>query len=152
MTAPALLANTDLVAAGFIKTLLGWTSNVGRELPGDNSWTTTGFVQVNPVGGSADQFVPMRHPVLSVKCWARNAGSSRRPPWGQASTIAEQIRNGCQRAYRSPVTVVLPSGYPAAFVHSAYLLTEPVPQFGDDSAFAVYRFDMQMHWTSGGAS
>jgi hypothetical protein len=144
-----LLPNTDLVAVAFLKAILGRTSGVGTDLPGDNSWTVDGFVQITAgIGGSSSVNVPRISPVVSVKCWARNAGSSRRPPWNQSNNLAEQIRAGCFRAYQAPVKVTLPGGYPAANVRSAYLLTEPRRIPGDDSAFACHQFDMQLHWTA----
>jgi hypothetical protein len=142
-------ANTDLVAAGFIKAILNRTSGVGADLPGDNSWITDGFVQITAgIGGSSSVNVPRVSPVVSVKCWWRNAGNSRRPPWNKSNSLAESIRAGCFRAYQSPVEVVLPGDYPTANVRSAYLLTEPRRIPGDDSAFACHQFDMQLHWTA----
>jgi hypothetical protein len=145
-----LLANNDLVATGFLKAILGWTSNVGADLPDAASWSPDGFVQITSgIGGSSSVYVPRHSPVVSVKCWARNASASRRPPWPKANNTAEAIRAGCFTAYRRPVAVTLPAGYPGASVHSAYLLTEPMRLPNDDSAYACYQFNLQMHWTTG---
>lgn len=144
-----LYPNTDLVAAAFLKAILNRTSGVGADLPGDDSWIADGFVQVTSgIGGSSSVNVPRVSPVVSVKCWARNAGNSYRPPWNKSNNLAESIRAGCFAAYQSPVTAVLPRGYPAASIHAAYLLTEPRRIPGDDSAFACHQFDMQLHWTA----
>ena len=146
----ALRPNTDLVAVAFLKTVLARASGVGVELPGDDSWTADGFVQVTSgIGGSSGANVPLISPVVSVKCWARNAGTSRRPPRNKASNLAEAIRAGCNPWLRHPVAVTLPGGYPGATVHAAYLLTEPRPLPGDDSAFACSQFDLRLSWTRG---
>jgi hypothetical protein len=148
VTAVVQHANTDLVAVAFIKTILDWTGNVGADLPDAASWDPDGFVQVTSgIGGSSSIFVPMRSPVVSVKCWARAAANSRRPRWNQANKLAEAIRAGCFTAYREPVGVTLPAGYPGAAVRTAYLLTEPRRLPGDDSSYACFQFDMQLNWT-----
>lgn len=148
MTTLALRANTDLVAVALIKAMLGWTGNVGTDLPDAASWDLDGFVQVTSgVGGSSSINVPMHSPVVSVKCWARAAGNSRRPRWNAANLLAETIRAACFAAYDSPIAVTLPAGYPGASVRAAYLLTEPRRLPGDDSSYGCFQFDMQLHWT-----
>ncbi len=149
MTTPVLHPNAELVGIAFIKALLGWTSNVGIKLPGDDSWAELGFVQVRTVGGSSSPYVPIKSPVLGLKCWARNAGNSRQPPWNKAANLAETIRAACFAAYQHPVTVALPAGYPAGAVRTAYFLREPMPLPGDDSAYACYQTDLALHWTTG---
>jgi len=148
MTATVAHANTDLVAVAFIKSILGWTGNVGTDLPDAASWDPDGFVQVTSgIGGSSSINVPMNSPVVSVKCWARPQNNSRRPRWNQANRIATAIKAGCFAAYHVPVGVTLPAGYPAAAVRTAYLLTEPRRLPGDDSSYACFQFDMQLNWT-----
>lgn len=148
MTAVTQHANTDLVAVAFVKALLGWTGNVGTDLPDASKWDPDGFVQVTSgIGGSSSINVPMRSPVVSVKCWARATKNSRRPRWNQANLLAEAIRAGCFGAYREPLGVTLPAGYPAAAVRTAYLLTEPVRLPGDDSSYGCFQFNLQLHWT-----
>ena len=149
MTATVLYPNNDLVAVGFLRAVLGWESNVGTELPGDDSWIATGFVQATVVGGSSNPNLQAKAPVISVKCWARNPGNSRRPPRNKANNLAETIRAGCFHAYQVPVTVTLPGGYPGAHVRSANLLGEPIYLRGDDSSFACYQFNLQIKWTAG---
>lgn len=144
-------ANTDLVAVSFIKSLLNQTGGVGTELPGrtqgqPESWASTGFVQVTSgVGGSSDIYTPQKSPVVGVKCWAVAPGN-RRVPWQMANNLAETIRNACYGAYRNPVAVALPTGYPSVLVQAAYLLTEPRRLPGDDSNYACYQFNLQLHW------
>lgn len=145
-------ANNDLVAVGFLKAILDQTGGVGLDLPGDASWADTGFVQVTAVvGGSSDIYTPQRHPVVGVKCWAQKQ-ASKRPPWQQANNLAETIRAGCQGRYHSPVVPVLPAGYPPVLVHDAYALSDPRRVLGDDSSYAGYQFDLQLHWTPTGSA
>lgn len=147
MTTPTLYANTDLVAVSFIKAVLGWTGNVGADLPSPDAWDGQEFVQVTSgVGGTDSIYNPQMHPIVSVKCWARPATTSRRPPWAIANGRAEAIRAGCFAAYRDPVALTLPGGYPAIHVHAAYLLTTPRRLPGDDSSWACFQFNLQLHW------
>lgn len=142
-----LFANNDLVTVAFLKAALGVAGGVGLELPGDTSWTDTGFIQVTTVvGGTSDIYTPQRHPVMGVKCWAQKV-SGRRPPWQQANQLAEQIRAACRGRFASPVSPVLPTGYAPVLVHDAYALTDPRRVLGDDSAYAGYQFDLALHWT-----
>ncbi len=150
MTTIIAHANTDLVAVALLRTLLGWSGGVaaGSDLPDAANWPAEGFVQVTSgIGGSPSVNVPRRSPVVSVKCWARPPKNSRRPPWNEANALAERIRAGCFDAYHKPVGVTLPAGYPSAAVRTAYLLTEPRRLPGDDSSYACFQFDMQLHWT-----
>lgn len=150
MTVIVAHANTDLVAVAFLKSVLGWSGGIaaGSDLPDAASWPADGFVQVTSgIGGSSSIYVPRKSPVVSVKCWARSGTNSRRPPWNRANALAERIRAACFDAYSKPVGVTLPAGYPGAAVRSAYLLTEPRRLPGDDSSYACFQFDMQLHWT-----
>lgn len=143
-------ANNDLVCVGFLKAILNQTGGVGLDLPGDTSWAATGFVQVlTGVGGTSDIYTPQRHPVIGVKCWAQKPGG-RKPPWEQANNLAETIRAACQGRYHTPVGVGLPAGYPPVLVHDAYALTDPRRVLGDDSSYAGFQFDLQLHWTPTG--
>lgn len=140
-------ANNDLVAVAFLQAILNQSGGVGTELPADPaSWATTGFVQVlSGVGGTDDIYTPQRHPVIGIKCWAQKPGD-RRPQWQMANNLAEAIRAGCLGHYTNPVGVGLPAGYPTVLVHAAYPLSVPRRVLGDDSAYAGYQFDLQMHW------
>lgn len=149
MTATVKYPNNDLVAVAFLKAILGWEANVGTELPGSDSWVATGFVQATVVGGSSNPNLPAKAPVISVKCWARNPGNSRRPPRNEANNLAETILARCFYAYQVPVTVTLPNGYPGAHVRSAYALGEPIYLPNDDSSYACFQFNLQLKWTAG---
>jgi hypothetical protein len=143
-----LLPNNELVLAAWIQAVLNQVGGVGSNLPSDEtSWKDTGFVQIAVVGGSSSPTMPVKSPVFGVKCTAVAPGS-RRPPWDQANQLAERIRAGCFTAQQAPLEVTLPDGYEHAAVRSAFLLTEPRRLGGDDSAYARYQFDLQMHWSA----
>lgn len=148
MTAALLLPHNELVLEAWIQAVLGQVGGVGSKLPGDaSSWAKSGFVQIAVVGGSSSPYMPVKSPVFGVKCTAV-APNGRRPPWDQANQLAERIRAACFTAQQLPVEVALPDGYQHAAVRSAYLLNEPRRFGGDDSAYARYVFDLQMHWTA----
>jgi hypothetical protein len=147
MSATLLLPNNELVASAWIQTVLNQVGGVGSKLPGDqSSWKDTGFVQITVVGGSSSPYMPLKSPVIGCKCTAVNPGG-RFPPWDQANQLAERIRGACFTAQQAPQLVALPSGYEHAAVRSVYLLNDPKRLGGDDSAYARYQFDLQMHWT-----
>lgn len=143
------LANSELVAAAFIQSILGQSGGVGAKLPGDlKSWADTGFVQISGVGGSPSVYGPRRHPVIDVRAkWV--APNSKQPPWYLANDLGERILAGCYGAYQAPLVVTLPAGYQSAFVQSAYALTEMRRMGGDDSNIATFQFDMQLNWVGG---
>lgn len=151
MSTTLLHANSELVTAAFIQTVLGQSGGVGAKLPGDTtSWAATGFVQIAVVGGSPGIYGPgLRRPVVDVQArWI--APASKQPPWGKAAALAERVIAGCFDAYAAPVEAVLPSGYERALVQSAYPLTEPRRIGGDDSDIATFQFDLQVNWVPGG--
>lgn len=140
-------ANTELVAVSWLAGVAGLTSGmVAATLPKDTSaWAATGFVTVRATGGSPGIYVPMRSPVVTVDCWAVKPGSVK-PPWFQANYLAELIDVGC-RAVTAARAVTLPTDYPAARVHSAYLVSEPRRAYGDQGDYARYTVDMALAWT-----
>jgi len=118
---------------------------VASTLPKDNtSWAASGFVTVRTVGGSPGIHVPLRSPVVTVDTWAVGPNSAK-PPWGQASYLAELIDQGC-RASDAQRFVTLPTNYPDAKVLSAYLVSEPRRAFGDQGDYAHYVMDMALNW------
>lgn len=150
MSAILVLPNSSLVAVAFLRGLLGQSGGVGTRLPAKvdgkpETWADTGFVQVTPIGGSPDPYALHYSPVLSVRCWAVAPGS-KQTPWNAANQLAERIRVGCYRVRSAPPVVQLGGSYPTCYVQSAYLLSEPTPVQADDSHYAIYRFDMQVHW------
>lgn len=140
-------ANTELVATAWLAGVAGLSSAmVAATLPKDTStWASTGFVTVRASGGSPGIHVPMRQPVVTVDTWAVKPGSAK-PPWFQANYLAELIDVGC-RAATAGRTVTLPTNYPAARVHSVYLVSEPRRAYGDQGDYARYTVDISMNWT-----
>lgn len=140
-----LLPNAELVACAWVGAILD-PSMVGTTLPDDNtSWATSGFVQVNGVGGTPNIYVPTRASVLGLQFWAV-APSSTKPPWGKAANLAETVLAATYDRARMGLTVTLPGGFPAAVVQTAYPLGDPVRVPGDPANYARYVLDIQIHW------
>lgn len=153
MTAPRLLATTELVAVAWIAGIQGFTaSGVGTQLPDDEtSWADGGYVVLPvTVGGTPQANAPIFQPVVQVECWATVPGSDKLP-WLMAANLAEQIsmatydRSG---AFNRPLT--LPDGYPVAWVKSARLLTHPRRVWSDVGDYAGYVFDLYLMWIAAG--
>lgn len=147
-----LRANTDLVAVAWLGGVSGLTPNmVGAQLPADaTTWAATGFVTVRTSGGRPALDVPMRGPVVTVDTWAVKPTSSK-PPWNKANQLAELIVRACeplseQERIAMKRTLTLPTGYPAARVESAYVVTEPRRSYGDIGDYASFTVDLQLHW------
>lgn len=142
---------TELVAVGWIKLIPGVPATVATTLPGPNSsgvvpWSETGAVTCLAVGGSRGLYLHTRSPVVTIDCWGAPAAGSTKPPFGLANSIAETIIGHTYTdGGREEVNVTL-AGYHDARVLSAYSLTEPrrIPE--EDTAFAHYTFDLQLHW------
>jgi hypothetical protein len=141
-----LRANTELVAIAWLGGVTGLGSGmVAATLPKDTTgWAATGFVTVRVSGGAPGVHVPMRQPVVTVDCWAVKPGSNK-SPWFQANYLAELVDAGC-RAATAARSVTLPTNYPAARVHSAYLVSEPRRAYGDQGDYARYVLDMALNW------
>ncbi len=154
-----LKANTELVAIAWLKGVIGLDPNaIGTIVPSDtNAWLSTGFVQVQGIGGAAGngggggggqgapmRYVPVANPVVQINTWANN-GTSKKPPWGKANNLIELVRAGTY-AENCIREVVLPGDYPAVRVISAYLIIEPRRLPSDPASFARYASDLQMHW------
>lgn len=140
MSTPVLRATPELVAIAWLKTVVG--DIVATTLPkpatdGSLSWADTGFVTITTVGGSPNLYVPLREPAIGVDCWATNP-SSQKPPWNKAACIAEAVVGACQAHATIPQTLILPAGYPAVQVRSAYVTGEPRRVPDDPSSYARY--------------
>ena len=144
MTLPLHRPNTELIAVAWLKTLAGVPSgSVGTTLPAAEAFATDGFVQVvGVVGGSPDAYVPLRNPVVQVDTWAVNPGS-KRPPWGKANTLIENILAAC---FTTPDPIVLRDEYFAARLFEVAATTEPRRIPGDEGGFARYSADLHFHW------
>lgn len=162
-----LLPDSELVTQGWLAAIPGWsTAMVGTTLPRIGptgpmpDWVATGFVTVGVVGGTPASHVPQAQPAMSVNCWAVNATCAGpgqpinvkpRPPWGDASQLAQQIRAAVYTLDKGPgraVAMPVP-GYAHAAVMSALLLTEPRRVPADPAGFARYQFDLQLTWVAG---
>jgi hypothetical protein len=163
-----LLPNSELVAAGWLAEIPGWSSAmVGTTLPRIPSagplptWVSAGFATVAVVGGTPASHSPQAEPVVSVNCWAVNATGdgtpgapinvSNKPPWGKAAQLCEQIRaavyvldKGTGRAVSMPAP-----GYAHAAVTSAQLLTEPRRMPADIAGYARFQMEIQLVWVAG---
>lgn len=147
-----LLPSAEQVATSWISTIGGMNAGVATQLPDDaTKWETNGFITVSVVGGSPDQYNPIRQPVLQIDGWAVRIGSSK-PPWWQASTLLEQVRMACYDIRYSgtlmrPLTVVSRGvTYPPVRVMSAWIMQEPRRSYTDAGDYARYICEMQMHW------
>lgn len=140
MTTPSLRADPELVAAAWLRTVVG--NRVATVLPkpgpdGTLSWADYGFVTLVTAGGTPNLYVPLREPVMGVSCWAVNPGSQK-PPWDKAAMLAEAIQAACYDHAAIPRTVTLPDGYPQARVLSAYTTGEHRRIPNDPSSYARY--------------
>ncbi|MFG3051903.1 hypothetical protein ACGFZP_13260 [Kitasatospora sp. NPDC048239] len=139
-----LRATTELVTVAWLHDVVG--DIVATTLPRDNStWAASGFVTVATIGGSADPYVPMRSPVVSVDCWAV-APSSGRPPWNKASVLAERIQAACWDHPGTPRLLTLPGNYPQARVLSAYSTYEPRRVPDDEASYARINLGLSVNW------
>lgn len=139
----------EVVAVAWIKTLDGIPVNgVATQLPQDNTtWEASGFVTVQTVGGQPDVYNPLRQPVLQILCWA-NKNNSQKPPWGKANKLAEDIVAACYGHPEKYGAVTTPPPFEDVRVLSCYLLSEPRRVLADEARFAVYEFELQMHWVA----
>jgi hypothetical protein len=140
----ALRATTELVAIAWLKGVVG--DIVATTLPADNStWAASGFVVVATVGGSANRYVPLRSPVVSVDCWAVSPESNK-PPWNKAAYLAELIQAACYDSQGTPRLLTLPTGYPQARVLSAYSEYEPRRVPDDEASYARFNLGLTFNW------
>jgi hypothetical protein len=153
MTAPALLLpNTDLVGVAWLRRnpkLSDKGIGIGTVLPSDDAALRAGFIQTTVVGGSPEEYVPIRRPVITVSAWAAPASpGSTKTPWPQAFQIAEWVWEQTHDAAHRNVTLTfsLP-GYARARVFTVSALTEPRRVPGDEGNYARVDLDVQINWT-----
>ncbi|MEU1787113.1 hypothetical protein ABZ553_14810 [Streptomyces sparsogenes] len=142
-------ANTELVAVAWLQGAAGVEpGQVATTLPKDvSTWATNGFVQVPmAVGGSPQLHYALREPVVQVETFAVNPNSGR-PPWGKAASLFELLVDATFDEARMQRTLTLPSDLQAC-VMTAHFLTEPRRMPNDDSSYARYAADLQLHWIS----
>ncbi len=155
MTTPLILRpNSELVTLAWIRdvvTTYGVAAGTTLQGPdaetGALSWGDVGFITAAVVGGSVSGVTPMREPVMSIDVYATNVGKAR-PPWGRANAIAEAIVVAARSVdwgdTQRPVT--MPTGYGAARVSDASVLTEPERRPADEANFARFGFEMSVSW------
>lgn len=145
-----LRPNTELVAVKWLGTLTGLAPGmVATTLPANNeSWATSGFVQVGPsVGGSIEPYTGLRHPVVSLHTWAVNLNSDN-PPWGKAAGLLEYIIAACISGDGMQTAITPRTGYSQVAVQSAVPKGDPRRILGDPAAYAHYQLDLELNWVS----
>lgn len=138
----ALHANTALVAQAWLTTLFP-AAMVGSTLPEPAKWAATGFVKVGPVvGGSVNIYVPERHPVVQVDCYA-TWPNSEKVNRAQANDLAETIRAAC---YLPVPAVTLRNTVKPVHLSSVYPITEPRELAEPATNFGRYTLDIHIGW------
>lgn len=138
--------NSELVTIGWIKTIPNVPSGqVATTVPAvDNQgFRDNGFIQVTAVGGVPNQDTFMQNATMQIDVYAFNADSNK-VPWGKAYHLAMLIKEGLKEAAR---VIETPVQYHDAYVHEVRVLVDPRRIMGDESSFARYSFDVQVHWT-----
>ncbi len=146
-------ANSELVAGAWLSQLPGLNSGmVGAMVPekaeANASLVSSGFVTYSVVGGSPNEYVPERQPVLAVKTYGFAPDTaSRKPPWNVANNLAEIIANSVYQLSNFNSVLAMPNAsYPHAQVQSGKLITEPRRVYGDRAYWAVYLTEIQLFW------
>ena len=152
--AAELFPNNEMVAVAWLKAgVPRLDGHVATSLPEDrDSWRDIGFVVVNGIGGSPDNYTGVRMPVFSLTYYAV-AKEGSRPPWNMASHLAELVREstiptgvalGSTRAAYQ--VMAMPDAYRDAKVLNVMLTSEPRRRPGDTGDFAIYQNEIEMHW------
>jgi hypothetical protein len=141
------LPNSELVTVAWLRDAVPYLEGrAATSLPAnDASWLERGFVTATVVGGTPNNEVGWRLPVMSVDVWAGSPNSGR-PQWNAASQLAEQIREAIEDHGTVGRPVVLPPAYRGARVESVEMLTEPRRTPGDVANYAHYQMDVQFRW------
>jgi hypothetical protein len=136
-------ADPEAVAVAWAK--YATNADVGPKLPEDNTtWAASGFVVVQPVGGSSNIYYPLHAPVITYQTFAC-APDSDMPPWWKASNLCEVMR--AQTYDNDGVFLELPYRDQNARVLQAYFVTEPRRVFGDLGDYAAYTVSVCLNWT-----
>lgn len=153
MTAPRLIASTELVVQAWIRGIPGLTaSGVGSQLPAvEQEWADGGYIVVPfTVGGTPMDSAPVQRPVVQVECWA-TVPDSDKLPWLKAANLAEQVRLAAyDRTYASARPLQLGGGYPTAWVRAVKPMTHPRRVWSDQGDYAGYLMDLYLMWISAG--
>jgi hypothetical protein len=152
----AKLPTGELVAVAYGKRVLvdaGNTAPVVTTLPGVDSWSTTGALQVEGIVGtgsgarSGARLTNLRDMIVSFGGWAARPGSDK-PPWGQANGLLELIRDSAFRDWSEAWELELePAGvYLPVLVQGAHPQTEPRRMADPDMSRAHYTMDFRLFW------
>lgn len=152
-----LRANAELVTAAYIRSIVSaYDTAVGAVLQGPDrdgviQWGSTGFVQFSTISDPIDTTVPLRHTVVSLDVWAANQGSSKKPPWNLAFSIAEliveaQYDQSVNGVGDTHAVVSLPTGYPDARVTGFSVTTGPARRPADPADFAHVGMECTISW------
>lgn len=149
-----LLADGELVACGWIRSIPGFTADVvATTLPADESqWIDNGAIQVTVISGTLNPDVAFHTTLVQADCYANNEGSNK-PPWGKSLSLATQIYLGCLGRRTVPRAVTVSKGgltYPPATVRTAYAPMEPRRLPGDPGDYAIYSIDLALTWSQVG--
>lgn len=145
-------ANNELVAQAWLAQLPGLNSGmIGTQVPEkaeqNAALVTSGFVAVSVVGGSPNEYVPERQPVLAIKTFAFSSPTqSRKPPFNIANNLAEIVANSVYKVASFNQLLALGANYPTVHVQDAKLITEPRRVYGDKAYWATYLTEVQMFW------
>lgn len=140
----AVHANTTLVAVAWLQTLGLPAGKVGTSLPPAAVWESTGFVKVGPtVGGGVNIYVPERHPVVQIDCYATFPGQSEKVNRGLANELAEIVRAAC---YDPVPGVTLRAGITPVHLSSVYPISEPRELPEPVTNFGRFTLDLHIGW------
>lgn len=141
------LPNSEIVVVSWLKAAVPYLGGrVATAAPADETtWAETGFTTIAVVGGTPENYVGWRMPVVSIDCWAMNLDSGR-PLWNLAAQQTEQIREAVLAHATVGRAVQLPPAYSGARVESAMLRTEPQRVRGDIANWAHFTMDVEFRW------
>lgn len=153
MTQPLLrhAPTSSLVARAWLRSVLPAQVGVDRKLPEQPTadMRSHGFVVLTGVGGSPDPDVPMRAPVLGLRCWVAPTEKLDQQQWGAAERLAGWVLTA---TYEHPVTglrldLAAFGAYRPARVHTVVPLSEPREAPDDPGKYAAVDLDLHLFWT-----
>lgn len=142
-------ANPELVAIAWLNSL-SYTASaplVGTTVPQDPTAYAQGFVQVTVVGGITDNDLPERKTVFQFDVYVPSI-NSKKPQWGRASAVAENIVRGTSGFNNVTGAYSLGAGFEQARVQGALLASDPRRVNNDPQGYARYTVDIQIMWVT----
>jgi len=140
----------ELVAIAWLKTLSApdLPDKVATTLPAE---FTGSFARVRTVGGGMNA-VGVRMPVVTVECWARTAGSSKKTPWAEANVLAEDIVSATLgddgHGHVGRFVQPGPGDYRRAYVGTISAVSRPLRVDEPTAGLARYDVSLTLQWTS----